>query len=179
MEHRKLKNSELNRKSVQDFKEATKLPIHIILDNIRSAHNIGSVFRTADAFLIKKIHLCGVCATPPDKSIRKTALGATDSVEWEYYKNTTDLVKTLKTQGIQVLAIEQTESALMLQDFQPVANQEYALVFGNEVKGVQQEVINHSDQVLEIPQYGTKHSLNIAVSTGVVCWDVVSKLTAL
>lgn len=176
MENRKLKNSELDRKSVADFKEADKIQINIILDNIRSTNNIGSVFRTADAFLLKKIFLCGVCAIPPDKGIRKTALGATDSVEWEYRTDTLSLVEELQEQGVKILAIEQAEDAMMLHNFHPDPNQEYAVVFGNEVKGVQQSVVSISDEVIEIPQLGTKHSLNIAVSAGVVCWDLFTKL---
>lgn len=176
MEHRKLKNSELDRKSLEDFKEASKIPISIILDNVRSANNIGSVFRTADAFLLKKIYLCGVCATPPDKNIRKTALGATESVEWEYFENTLEAVQQLKHKGVKILSIEQTEESTMLNDFCTQADEEYALVFGNEIKGVQQEVIDQSDEVIEIPQLGTKHSLNIAVSAGVVCWDLFAKI---
>lgn len=175
MEHRKLKNSELDRLSVEHFKEADKTPIYIILDNIRSAHNIGSVFRTADAFLLKKIYLCGVCATPPDKGIRKTALGATETVEWEYAEDTLGVVKKLRSQGVQILSIEQAENAVFLNDFNPDPNQEYAVVFGNEVKGVQQEIVSLSDEVIEIPQLGTKHSLNIAVSAGIVCWDLFAK----
>lgn len=176
MEYRKLKNSELDRKTVEDFREAKKLPISIILDNVRSANNIGSVFRTADAFLLKKIYLCGVCATPPDKGIRKTALGATESVDWEYVEDPIVLVKKLQTDGVKILSIEQAEKAVMLNDFQPEANQEYAIVFGNEVKGVQQKIVSVSDKVIEIPQLGTKHSLNISVSAGVVCWDLFAKL---
>jgi|SRR5690625_981398 len=179
MEYRKLKNSELDRKTVEHFKEAEKLPVSIILDNVRSAHNIGSVFRTADAFLLKKIYLCGVCATPPDKGIRKTALGATQSVDWEYAPDTVELIKNLQQKGIQIISIEQAEKSTMLNDFQPVYGEEYALIFGNEIKGVQQEVVNKSDKVIEIPQLGTKHSLNIAVSTGIVSWDIFSKLLAL
>lgn len=176
MDYRKLKNSELDRKTVEDFREAEKLPISIILDNVRSANNIGSVFRTADAFLLKKIFLCGVCATPPDKGIRKTALGATESVDWEYAKDPLALVEKLKSEGVKILSIEQAEQAVMLNDFQPKSDQEYAVVFGNEVKGVQQEIVSASDEVIEIPQLGTKHSLNISVSAGVVCWDLFSKI---
>ncbi|HLS29906.1 MAG TPA: RNA methyltransferase [Flavobacteriaceae bacterium] len=176
MEYRKLKNSELDRKTVEDFRAAEKMPISIVLDNVRSANNIGSVFRTADAFLLKKLYLCGVCATPPDKGIRKTALGATESVDWEYIEDPLALVEKLKTEGVKILSIEQAEQAVMLNDFQPESNQEYAVVFGNEVKGVQQKIVSASDEVIEIPQLGTKHSLNISVSAGVVCWDLFSKL---
>lgn len=173
---RKLKNSELDRLSVEDFKHSKKTPIIIILDNIRSLNNIGSVFRTSDAFLVEKIYLCGITATPPHKDIHKTALGSTDTVDWEYVENTVELVDKLKAENCKVLSIEQTENATMLDQFTPEANTKYALVFGNEVKGVSQKVVNASDTVIEIPQYGTKHSLNISVSCGVVVWDVFSKL---
>jgi tRNA G18 (ribose-2'-O)-methylase SpoU len=173
---RKLKNSELNRLNVEAFKAAKKTPIIIILDNIRSLNNIGSVFRTSDAFLVKKIYLCGITATPPHKDIHKTALGSTDTVAWEYVKNTLNLVEKLKTENIKICAIEQAENATMLNDFAPKPQTTYALVFGNEVKGVSQNVVNASDEVIEIPQFGTKHSLNISVSCGVVVWDLFSKL---
>ena len=175
---RKLQNSELDRLNVEEFKKAEKIPVVIILDNIRSLNNIGSVFRTADAFLVKKIYLCGITATPPHKDIRKTALGATESVEWEYREHTLELVEELKVQGIQTVAVEQAENTVILQEFSPVMSQELALIFGNEVKGVSQEVVSACDSVLEIPQFGTKHSLNISVSAGVVVWDVWSKLNA-
>ena len=175
---RKLQNSELDRLNVEEFKKAEKIPVVIILDNIRSLNNIGSVFRTADAFLVKKIYLCGITATPPHKDIRKTALGATESVEWEYREQTLELVEELKVQGIQTVAVEQAENTVILQEFSPVMSQELALIFGNEVKGVSQEVVSACDSVLEIPQFGTKHSLNISVSAGVVVWDVWSKLNA-
>lgn len=173
---RKLKNSELDRLSVDGFKNAEKTPIIIILDNIRSLNNIGSVFRTSDAFLIEKIYLCGITATPPHKDIHKTALGSTDTVDWEYAKNTLDVVKKLKTDGIKICAIEQAEQATMLDNFKVEPNTTYALVFGNEVKGVAQNVVSASDVVIEIPQFGTKHSLNISVSCGVVVWDIFSKM---
>lgn len=179
MKHRKLKNEELERKSIEEFKEAAKLPVSIILDNIRSANNIGSVFRTADAFLIKKIYLCGVCAIPPNKNIRKTALGATQTVEWEYVENTTEILQKLQEEGVRILSIEQAENAVMLDRFTPEKDIEYALVFGNEIKGVQQEVVSLSDTVIEIPQLGNKHSLNIAVSAGIVCWDLFSKIKSI
>lgn len=175
---RKLENSELDRLDVASFKEAKKSPIIIILDNVRSLNNIGSVFRTADAFLIQKIYLCGITATPPHKDIRKTALGATESVDWEYRKDTLELVEELKEKGIQIVSVEQAENAVMLNDFQINSDQTIALVFGNEVKGVSQEVVTASDTVLEIPQFGTKHSLNISVSTGIVVWDIWSKQNA-
>ena len=176
---RKLKNSELDRLSVKDFKEVEKTPLIIVLDNIRSLNNIGSVFRTSDAFLIEKIYLCGITATPPNKDIHKTALGSTETVAWEYVENTLELVEKLKKKHIQIVSIEQAENATMLNEFKPQQNTKYALVFGNEVKGVAQNVVSNSDVVLEIPQFGTKHSLNISVSCGVVVWDLFSKLTAL
>lgn len=174
---RKLKNSELDRLSVDEFKQSDKTPIIVILDNIRSLNNIGSVFRTSDAFLIEKIYLCGITAKPPHKDIHKTALGSTDTVVWEYVKDTVTLVEKLKAEGIKVISIEQAENATMLNDFTPQPQTTYAIVFGNEVKGVQQDVVNASDVVIEIPQYGTKHSLNISVSCGVVVWDLFCKLT--
>ena len=174
---RKLKNSELDRLSIDAFKEAKKTPIIIILDNIRSLNNIGSVFRTSDAFLVEKIYLCGITATPPHKDIHKTALGSTDTVAWEYVENTLDLVEKLKAKDVKIIAIEQAENATMLNDFKVEPNTKYALVFGNEVKGVAQKVVDASDVVIEIPQFGTKHSLNISVSCGVVVWDMFSKLS--
>ncbi len=174
---RKLKNSELDRLSIDAFKEAKKTPIIIILDNIRSLNNIGSVFRTSDAFLVEKIYLCGITATPPHKDIHKTALGSTDTVAWEYVENTLDLVEKLKAEDVKIIAIEQAENATMLNDFIVEPNTKYALVFGNEVKGVAQKVVDASDVVIEIPQFGTKHSLNISVSCGVVVWDMFSKLS--
>ncbi|WP_179344229.1 RNA methyltransferase [Winogradskyella ursingii] len=173
---RKLKNKELERLEILEFKKAEKSPIIIILDNIRSLNNIGSVFRTSDAFLIEKIYLCGITATPPHNDIRKTALGSTETVDWEYVDTTVDLVEKLKNEGIKICSIEQAENATMLNNFKPQPNQKYAFVFGNEVKGVSQKIVNISDAVIEIPQYGTKHSLNISVSCGVVVWDVFSKL---
>ena len=174
---RKLKNSELDRLSVEAFKEVKKTPLIIVLDNIRSLNNIGSVFRTSDAFLIEKIYLCGITATPPHKDIHKTALGSTETVAWEYVEDTVELIQKLKASNIKILSIEQAENATMLNHFSPEANTTYALVFGNEVKGVQQEVVSNSDTVLEIPQFGTKHSLNISVSCGVVVWDLFSKIS--
>ncbi|MBE9489503.1 MAG: RNA methyltransferase, partial [Bacteroidetes bacterium] len=173
---RKLKNSELDRLSVEDFKISKKTPLIVVLDNIRSLNNIGSVFRTCDAFLIEKIYLCGITAKPPHKDIHKTALGSTDSVAWEYEENTLELIEKLKANNIKIISIEQAENATMLNEFSPKKQTTYALVFGNEVKGVAQDVVNASDMVIEIPQFGTKHSLNISVSTGVVIWDLFSKL---
>ncbi|PRX57769.1 RNA methyltransferase [Flagellimonas meridianipacifica] len=175
---RKLQNSELERLNVEEFRQAVKMPVIVILDNIRSLNNIGSVFRTADAFLVEKIFLCGITATPPHKDIRKTALGATQSVEWEYRENTLEVVEELKKKGVRTVAIEQAEQATHLQDFNPKKQEQIALIFGNEVKGVSQEVVSACDLVLEIPQFGTKHSLNISVSAGVVVWDVWTKLNA-
>ncbi|KJD32499.1 RNA methyltransferase [Tamlana nanhaiensis] len=176
---RKLKNSELDRLSIEAFKEAEKTPLIIVLDNIRSLNNIGSVFRTSDAFLVEKIYLCGITATPPHKDIHKTALGSTDTVDWEYAENTLDIIEKLKSENVKVCAIEQAENATMLNDFEVEAETKYALVFGNEVKGVAQNIVSESDFVIEIPQYGTKHSLNISVSCGVVVWDVFSKLNSI
>jgi tRNA G18 (ribose-2'-O)-methylase SpoU len=175
---RKLENSELERKSVEAFKSAEKTPIIIILDDIRSLHNIGSVFRTADAFLIEKIYLCGITATPPHKEIQKTALGATETVIWEHQKNVLDLIQDLKNQEIVVLAIEQVEQAYLLDNFKVDTSKKYALVFGNEVYGVSQEAVALCDGCIEIPQLGTKHSLNIAVSAGIVIWDLFKQLKA-
>jgi tRNA G18 (ribose-2'-O)-methylase SpoU len=172
---RKLDNSELGRKSVEDFKEAEKTPLIIILDDIRSLHNIGSVFRTADAFLIEKIYLCGITATPPNKEIHKTALGATDTVAWEYQKDVLEVIKKLQQEEVAVMAIEQVENSIYLQDFEPETGTKYALVFGNEVKGVSQEAVKLCNGTIEIPQLGTKHSLNISVSAGIVVWDIFKK----
>lgn len=175
--NKKLKNKHLNRISVDEFKATKKTPLIVVLDNVRSLNNIGSVFRTSDAFLIEKIYLCGISATPPNKEIHKTALGATESVDWEYAEETIDVVNNLKTKNVRVLAIEQAENSTKLDVFQPEKNQKYAVVMGNEVKGVQQEVVNASDLCIEIPQFGTKHSLNISVTTGVVLWDLFCKIT--
>ncbi|MFK5982496.1 MAG: RNA methyltransferase [Flavobacteriaceae bacterium] len=176
MKNRKLKNKELVRKNNEDFKASEKTPLIIILDNIRSLNNIGSVFRTADAFLIQKIYLCGITAKPPHKDIHKTALGATDSMDWEYVENTLDLVEKLKSENVHIASIEQAEESVSLEKFTTNKNTTYAIIFGNEVKGVTQEVVSASDTVIEIPQYGTKHSLNISVSCGVVVWDLFVKL---
>ncbi|MCW8980488.1 MAG: RNA methyltransferase [Altibacter sp.] len=179
MKHRKLKNSELDRIDAETFKSASKTPLIVILDNVRSLNNIGAVFRTADAFLIKKIYLCGITAKPPHKDIQKTALGATESVPWEYVENTLEVVERLQKQGVFVASVEQAEAAVSLHDFSLQSSLTYAVIFGNEVKGVQQNVVTASDTVIEIPQYGTKHSLNISVSVGVVLWDFFSKLKRL
>ncbi len=172
---RKLANEELNRISKDEFKESEKTPIIVILDDIRSLHNIGSVFRTSDAFLLEKIYLCGITATPPNKEIHKTALGATDTVAWEYAKDVLEVIRKLNDENVKIYSVEQTENSIMLNDFQVGTNERYALIFGNEVKGVSQDAINLSDGVIEIPQLGSKHSLNISVSAGIVIWDLFQK----
>ncbi|MBS3806932.1 MAG: RNA methyltransferase [Bacteroidales bacterium] len=167
---RKLKNSELERKTVKEFKATEKYPVYLVLDNVRSLNNVGSAFRTADAFLIQGICLCGITACPPHREIHKTALGATDSVEWTYYAHTEEAIETLKKEGYQILSVEQAENTVDLTDFKPSPDQKYALVFGHEMKGVQQSVVDMSDQCIEIPQEGTKHSFNISVSVGIVLY---------
>jgi 23S rRNA (guanosine2251-2'-O)-methyltransferase len=167
---------ELNRLSVEEFKETDKFPYILILDDIRSMNNIGSVFRTADAFKVEKIYLCGITATPPHREIQKTALGADETVTWEHVQDVLALVKDLQKKGYKVAAVEQVEKSLSLLDFQPRKGEKYAFIFGNEVFGVNQSVVEQADFCLEIPQYGTKHSLNISVTAGVVAWDFVSKL---
>ncbi|SFD07665.1 RNA methyltransferase [Flavobacterium phragmitis] len=174
---RKLENSELDRKSIEDFKKSEKTPLILVLDDIRSLHNIGSVFRTADAFLIEKIILCGITATPPNKEIHKTALGATETVAWEHHENVLEVIENLKKENVLTMAIEQVESSIFLQDFQVEKGQKYALVFGNEVYGVAQEAVAICDGCIEIPQLGTKHSLNISVSAGIVVWDLFQKIS--
>jgi len=176
---KKLILDELNRKNIEEFKQAEKTPIIVVLDDIRSLHNIGSFFRTCDAFLIEKIYLCGITATPPNKEIHKTALGATDTVEWEYVKEVLQVVDRLKKENVKILSVEQVEGSVMLNNFSVESNVKYALFFGNEVKGVNQEVINNSDVVIEIPQLGTKHSLNVSVSGGIVIWDLFQKMQVL
>ena len=173
MRDRKLLNIELGRVSPERYKELPDSGIVLILDNIRSAHNVGSAFRTADAFKIDKIWLCGICATPPSAEIHKSALGAEDSVPWEHRADTLALVRELQASGYTVLSVEQTEKAVELQNFVPEAGSRYALIFGNEVDGVQQEVVDASDGAIVIPQYGTKHSLNVSVSIGVTLWEFV------
>ncbi|NDV57697.1 RNA methyltransferase [Bacteroides sp. 519] len=174
---RKLKITELNRITPDEFKTSSKLPLIIVLDDIRSLHNIGSVFRTSDAFRIECIYLCGITATPPQPEMHKTALGAEFTVDWKYYKDTVEAVNNLKNNGYIVYAVEQAEGSIMLNDLQLDKQQKYAVVFGNEVKGVKQEVINNSDGCVEIPQYGTKHSLNVSVTAGIVIWDFFGKLS--
>jgi len=173
---RKLKNSELKRIGVSQFKQTKKIPLIVVLDNIRSLNNIGSVFRTADAFLIEKVFLCGITAQPPHKDIHKTALGATESVDWAYAEDTLTVITKLKTEGVKVLSVEQAEASTSLETFIPESGVRYAVVFGNEVKGVDQKVVDASDLCLEIPQFGTKHSLNISVSFGIVIWDLFVKM---
>ena len=173
---RKLENNELQRKSIQDFKKAAKTPLILILDDVRSLHNIGSVFRTADAFLIEKIYLCGITAIPPNKEIQKTALGATETVVWEYVESVIDVIQKLQKKQVSVYAIEQVENAVILDDFTPLKNSKTAVIFGNEVFGVSQEAIKICNGTIEIPQLGTKHSLNISVSVGIVVWDLFCKI---
>ncbi len=172
---RKLRNIELKRKTVEEFKNSEKLPFVVVLDNIRSLNNIGSVFRTSDAFLINHIYLCGITATPPNKEIHKTALGATESVDWSYSESTEEIINKLKQQDYIIVSIEQVENSVMLNDFKIDKNKKYAFIFGHEVKGVQQKIVDLSDFCVEIPQYGTKHSLNISVSAGVVLWEMFRK----
>ena len=174
---KKLKNSELSRLSIDEFKNSSKTPVIVILDNIRSAHNVGSVFRTCDAFLIDKIILCGITAIPPNKEIRKTALGSSESVDWRYYKNTEEVIMKLKKEEYQIIAVEQANKSIKLESFKPENEKKYAIIFGNEIKGISQKIIDNSDSVIEIPQFGTKHSLNVSVSAGIVIWDVFSKIS--
>ena len=171
MKRRKLLVEEMGRVSVEEFRETEKIPLVVVLDNVRSQHNIGSVFRTSDAFLVEEIVLCGITATPPQAEIHKTALGAEDSVKWSYVEETTDAISRLKAGGYTLLAIEQTENSLMMDEMQPDKGGKYAVVLGHEVHGVQQEVIDMCDHCIEIPQYGTKHSLNVSVTAGIVIWD--------
>ena len=172
--NRKLKLQELGRMSVEEYKSSDKTPLIIILDNIRSLNNIGSVFRTADCFRVEKIYLCGITATPPHRDIHKTAIGATESVDWEYQESAKEVVVDLKQKGWSCFAIEQVENSIALNDFQP--KEKTVVILGNEVDGVQQEVINVCEGTIEVPQFGTKHSLNISVCTGIVVWDIFSKL---
>lgn len=173
---RKLKITELNRISTDEFKRIEKMPLIVVLDHVRSLYNVGSVFRSSDAFCVEAIYLCGITATPPQVEIHKTALGAEDSVDWKYYEDTKDAVRDLKERGVEVLAVEQVEGSTMLQSFQPQKDKKYAIILGNEVKGVQQEVINLCDGCIEIPQFGTKHSLNVSVTAGILIWEFARKL---
>ena len=175
----KLSMEELNRVDIDTFKNQTKIPIVLVLDNVRSMHNVGSAFRTADGFAIEKIILCGITGTPPHREIEKTALGATQSVDWVYHKNITEALHDLKQEGYQLLAIEQAEGSVMLHEFPKDNDQKYAFIFGNEVHGVSEEAMQQVDTCLEIPQFGTKHSFNVSVTIGIVLWDFVKKLTLL
>ena len=161
---------------MEEFKKVEKLPLIVVLDNVRSLHNVGSIFRSSDAFRVESIYLCGITAVPPQPEIHKTALGAEETVEWKYYEHTQDAVHELKNDGVEVLAIEQVEGSIMLQNFIPESNKKYAIIFGNEVKGVQQEVVNMCDNCIEIPQFGTKHSLNVSVTAGILIWEFASKM---
>jgi 23S rRNA (guanosine2251-2'-O)-methyltransferase len=172
---RKLLNEELGRLSVDAFKEVEKIPFLVVLDNVRSLHNIGSIFRTADAFRLEGIYLCGITATPPHREIHKTALGATESVHWEYRDETMEVIRELKGKDYLIFSIEQAEGAVSLDQIQLRGNQKYALVFGHEIRGVDQEVVDMSDRCIEIPQYGTKHSLNVSVAAGIVIWELFRK----
>jgi len=174
---KKLKNKDLQRINIEEFKNADKTPITIVLDNVRSALNVGSVFRTSDAFLIENIILCGITATPPDKEIRKAALGSTDSVKWEFFVNTIDAVKKLKAEGYHIIGVEQADKSTMLNDIS-LPKKPIAIIMGNEVNGVAQEAIDICNAVIEIPQFGTKHSLNISVTAGIVIWELWRKLNA-
>ena len=173
---RKLKNEELGRMTNEEFKSAEKLPVTIVLDNVRSMNNVGSAFRTGDAFAIEQIALCGITAKPPHREIHKTALGATDTVNWKHYASTLEAVESLRAEGYSIYAIEQADESTSLEEFQVSNGQKVALVFGNEVFGVEEEVVQQADGCIEIPQFGTKHSLNISVSIGVVLWDLVKKI---
>jgi tRNA G18 (ribose-2'-O)-methylase SpoU len=172
----KLKLDDLNRVSVEAFKEQEKLPVVVLLDNVRSMHNVGSVFRTGDGFSIEKLYLCGITARPPHREIEKTALGATESVDWVHVEDTLDAIASLRAEGYQVIAIEQAKGSTMLNTFQPAQDAKYALIFGNEVNGVSDEVMAQIDGCIEIPQFGTKHSFNIVISAGIVLWDFFAKL---
>ena len=174
---KKLKLEELGRISVDEFKQASKLPVCIVLDNVRSLHNVGSTFRTSDAFMLEKVYLTGITGTPPHREIEKTALGATTSVDWQYIEKPIDVLKQLKAEKYQIVIIEQTTESKSLESFTPGKDQKYCLVFGNEVHGVSEEAIEYADLALEIPQAGTKHSINISVCLGIVAWEFFKKLT--
>ena len=175
---KKLKNSELNRIDIKSFKSIKKTPLIVVLDNIRSLNNIGSIFRTCDAFLVSKIYLCGITAKPPNRKINKTALGSTDSVEWEYFKSTIKLIEKLKSEGVKIWSIEQVERAQKLNYIEKIDSKlKHAIVFGNEIKGVDQKIIDISENTIEIDQYGTKHSLNVSVAAGIVIWKFYNSLS--
>jgi len=173
---RKLLNKELERKTVEQFRKSIKSPVVIVLDNVRSQSNVGSIFRTADAFVTEAIYLCGITATPPHREIQKTALGATEAVAWKYFPRTIDAVKSLKADGYKIIGVEQVEGSIALDEFKIESDRKYALIFGHEINGVDQEVLNYCDSCIEIPQFGTKHSFNIAISVGIVLWEVNKKL---
>ncbi len=172
---KKTTNAELGRPSVEEFRQMKKMPVVVVLDNVRSAQNVGAFFRTGDAFAVEKIALCGITATPPSREIHKSSLGAEFSVEWAHFQTTVECVQQLKSEGYTIVAIEQIAESVMLDKFEPVSNTKYALVFGNEVEGVAQEVVDVCDAAIEIPQLGTKHSLNVSVSGGVVLWKFFEK----
>jgi 23S rRNA (guanosine2251-2'-O)-methyltransferase len=174
---RKLRNNELNRLSVNGYKQAEKMPVTVVLDNVRSLYNIGSVFRSSDAFLVEKICLCGITAQPPHRDIHKTALGATETVSWEYYEHTLQAIEELRSADYTLVAIEQTDASIPLAGFKPLAHKKYALIFGHEIRGVDQDIIDRCDLSIDIPQFGTKHSLNISVSAGIVLWYLHSELS--
>ena len=173
---KKLRTIEMDRLTVDEFKPADKLPLIVVLDDVRSMHNVGSVFRTGDAFRIEAVYLCGITSTPPMAEIHKTALGAEDSVTWKYFDTTLEAVETLKAEGYEVYSVEQAHGSTMLQNFTPINNKKYAVVLGNEVKGVHQEVIDASDGCLEIPQFGTKHSMNVSVTGGIIIWHFAKNI---
>ena len=173
---KKLRTIEMNRLSVDEFKQAKKLPLIVVLDDVRSMHNVGSVFRTGDAFRIEAVYLCGITSTPPSAEIHKTALGAEDSVEWKSFNSAVDAIKELKEAGYNIYSVEQAHGSTMLQDFKPAFDKKYAVILGNEVKGVHQEVIDASDGCLEIPQFGTKHSMNVSVTAGIIIWHFAQNM---
>lgn len=173
---KKLSLTDLQRQSIEEFKSAEKMPIVVILDNIRSLHNVGTFFRTGDAFSISHLYLCGFTGKPPHKDIHKTALGATESVAWSHHESTVELIQQLKKEGYTILGIEQTSASIMLQEYPVQPDKKYALIFGNEISGVQQESLEHCDHAIEIPQFGTKHSFNVSVTSGIVLWEFVRKM---
>jgi tRNA G18 (ribose-2'-O)-methylase SpoU len=176
---RKLNTEEILRISAEEFRQAQKIPLVVVLDNVRSLHNVGSVFRTADAYLVEKIFLCGITATPPNAEIHKSALGAEFSVDWKYFADTLDAVKYLKSNGFTILVIEQAENSIFLNEFKAESEKKYAVILGNEVFGVQQSVVDHCENCLELPQFGTKHSLNVSVTAGIVIWEFWNKINLL
>lgn len=173
---RKLATSELNRPGLQDFKNVPRMPVTIVLDNVRSAYNVGSVFRTCDAFAAEQIFLCGITATPPNRDVMKTALGSTESIQWKYFPLGEEASKQLKSEGYEIVLIEQTDESISLEKFLPQTNKKYALVFGNEVEGISEQLLSLANAAIEIPQFGTKHSLNLSISAGIVLWDFYLKM---